>query len=61
MLDKLAPNDDTLVFSYQFMSSLTYDAIRSSGLMIFPSERTLRDYSHSTSAKSGFTVDIDEQ
>ena len=45
----------------KFISSSAYDALRSSGIVILPSERTLRDYSNWMPAKSGFTSDVDRQ
>ena len=44
-----------------FISSSAYDALRSSGIIILPSERTLRDYSNWMPAKPGFTPDVDRQ
>ena len=45
----------------KFISSSAYDASRSSGVIILPSERTLRDYNNWMPAKPGFTADVDRQ
>jgi hypothetical protein len=45
----------------KFISSSAYDALRSSGIVILPSERTLRDYSNWMPAKPGFSADVDGQ
>ena len=40
--------------SLKLLSSASYLALRSSNLVILPSERTLRDYTHIVKAKTGF-------
>ena len=45
----------------KLLSSSSYHALRTSGFMQLPSERTLRDYTHYTKARSGFQDDIDEE
>ena len=47
--------------SLKLISSASYHALRSSNLLILPSERTLRDYTHHVKAKPGFQPEIDEQ
>ena len=42
-------------------SSAAYSAFRSSGLLMLPSERTLRDYTHWMKAKPGFQIEVDRQ
>ena len=43
----------------KLLSSSSYHALRTSGFMHLPSERTLRDYTHYVKARSGFQDDID--
>ena len=43
------------------MSSCTYHALRSSGFLKLPSERTLRDYTHYFQNKSGFQDEVNQQ
>ena len=45
----------------KFISSAAYDALRSSGIIMLPSERTIRDYSNWMPAKPGFTAEVDMQ
>ena len=45
----------------KFMSSACYNAIRTSGLISLPSERTLRDYTHWIKAGIGFSSEVDTQ
>ena len=47
--------------SLKLLSSASYSALRSSNLLVLPSERTLRDYTHFIKAKPGFHPGIDEQ
>ena len=47
--------------SLKLISSASYRALRSSNLLVLPSERTLRDYTHFVKAKPGFQPEIDEQ
>ena len=42
-------------------SSSGYEALRQSGCIRLPSQRTIRDYTHFASAAPGFSVDIDKQ
>ena len=42
-------------------SSSTYDALRSSGSLTLPIERTLRDYTHHFKGTVGFNAKLDEQ
>ena len=42
-------------------SSSAYETMRQSGLILLPSQRTLRDYTHYTSTAIGFFDDIDQQ
>lgn len=43
------------------MSSCTYHALRSSGFLKLPSERTLRDYTHYFQNKPGFQDEVNQQ
>ena len=43
------------------LSSSSYEALRQSGCIALPSQRTLRDYTHFASATTGFSVDTDQQ
>ena len=45
----------------KFISSSAYDALRSSGIIILPSECKLRNYSNWMPAKPGFSADVDRQ
>ena len=45
----------------RYKSSGAYEALRESGCLKLPSQRTLRDYTHVVKAANGFTLDIDEQ
>ena len=45
----------------RYKSSGVYEALRESGCLKLPSQRTLRDYTHVVKAANGFTLDIDEQ
>ncbi len=47
--------------SLKLLSSASYSALRSSNLLVLPSERTLRDYTHFVKSKPGFSTGIDEQ
>ena len=42
-------------------SSKAYEALRQSGCISLPSQRTLRDYSHSVKAMPGFSNEVDDQ
>ena len=37
-----------------------YDALRTSGCIRLPSQRTLRDYTHYIKSSSGFSTDVDK-
>ena len=43
------------------LSSSGYELIRQSEVIKLPSQRTLRDYTHHTSASSGFSDEVDKQ
>ena len=45
----------------KLMSSCTYHALRSSGFVKLPSERTLRDYTHYFQNKPGFQDEVNQQ
>ena len=45
----------------KLLSSSSYRALRSSGVLVLPSERTLRDYTHWVEAATGFSEDVDRQ
>ena len=47
--------------SLKLLSSACYSSMRSSGVVVLPSERTLRDYTHFVKAQSGFSAGVDEQ
>ena len=42
------------------LSSGTYEALRSTGVLTLPSQRTLRDYSHHIPSKVGFDASVDD-
>ena len=42
----------------KFMSTSAYNALRSSGVLTLPSERTLRDYTHFVQACTGFSDEV---
>ena len=42
-------------------SRKAYETLQQSGCISLPSQRTLRDYSHSVRAGSGFTYEVDQQ
>ena len=43
----------------QYRSSGAYEALRESGILALPSQRTLRDYTHYTNALPGFSIEAD--
>ena len=45
----------------KLLSSSAYYAMRSSGFVKLPSERTLRDYTHYFTHRTGFQDDVDKQ
>ena len=45
----------------KFKSSSSYDALRSTGVLTLPSERTLRDYTHWMKSEVGFQSAVNEQ
>lgn len=47
--------------SLKLISSASYNALRSSKVIVLPSDRTLRDYTHFVKAKVGFHPDLDKQ
>ena len=47
--------------SLKLMSTSAYHALRSSGFIKLPSERTLADYTHYFENKAGFQIDVDKQ
>ena len=44
----------------KLMSTCTYDALRSTGVLTLPCERTLRDYTHWMEAGPGFINQVDQ-
>lgn len=42
-------------------SNKAYEALRDSGCVFLPSQRTLRDYTNCVKASAGFSVDVDRQ
>lgn len=49
-----------MCLNIKLLSSSTYHALRTSGFMKLPSERTLRDYTHYFKNKARFSDDVDE-
>ena len=47
--------------SLKLLSPCAYHTLRSSNLLVLPSERTLRDYTHFIKAKTGFQAEVDRQ
>lgn len=45
----------------KMLSSSAYHALRTSGFVKLPSERTLRDYTHHFENKPGFLKEVDQQ
>ena len=43
------------------LSGSGYEALRKSGCIVLPSQRTLRDYTHFATAVTGFSCDVDRQ
>ena len=43
------------------LSSSSYEALRKSGCVSLPSQRTLRDYTHYAKAEAGFSTAVDKQ
>lgn len=41
------------------LSGKAYETLRESGVLTLPSQRTLRDYTHYVSSKTGFSNDVD--
>lgn len=48
-----------IVYVCAYRSSGAYEALRSSGCVKLPSQRTLRDYTHYIKAAMGFSSDVD--
>lgn len=48
-------------FHLRHLSSSSYEALRNSGCLSLPSQRTLRDYAHYAKAEAGFSTAVDEQ
>ena len=42
------------------VSGKAYEVLRNSGCIRLPSQRTLRDYTHYVSAKTGFSIEVDQ-
>lgn len=42
------------------LSGKAYEMLRSSGVLLLPSQRTLRDYTHYVPATTGFSSEVDE-
>ena len=45
----------------QLLSSSAYQAVKSSGVLVLPSERTLRDYTHYMRSDPGFSQSVDRE
>lgn len=45
----------------KLISSTAYEAMRSTGFIRLPSQRTLRDYTHWAKAQAGFPLEVDHQ
>ena len=43
------------------LSSKAYETMRKSGVIVLPSQRTLRDYTHFVQSRLGFSDEVDEQ
>lgn len=48
------------VYVHYFRSSGAYEALRDSGCIKLPSQRTLRDYTHYVRASTGFSSEVDK-
>ena len=48
------------LYTFDELSTSCYHALRTSGFLKLPSERTLRDYTHYVKANAGFQSDIDD-
>lgn len=49
-----------MVIFFMYRSSSAYEALRNSGCMQLPSQRTLRDYTHYVNACTGFSSEVDK-
>ena len=58
---EVAPNAYKTVPNLKLLSSSSYHALRSSGVLVLPSEHTLHDYTHRVEAASDFSQDVDRQ
>ena len=47
--------------SMKLRSSSSYNALRNSSILVLPSDRTLRDYTHFVKAQAGFSPEVDRQ
>lgn len=47
--------------SLKLISSASYRTLRSTKVIVLPSERTLRDYTHFVKAKAGFNHELDQE
>ena len=45
----------------QLLSSSAYQAVKLSGVLVLPSERTLRDYTHYMRSDPGFSQSVDRE
>ena len=43
------------------LSSSAYEVLRNSGVLVLPSQRTLRDYTYYTESAPGFSLDVDTE
>lgn len=60
--DEMVSNDHQVVHPFTDVeSSSAYHALRSTGVLKLPSERTLRDYTNIIEARLGFQSEVDEQ
>ena len=47
--------------SIKLRSSSSYNALSNSGVLVLPSDRTLRDYTHFVKAQAGFSPEMGKQ
>jgi len=45
----------------KMMSNSAYHSMRTSGMLVLPSERTLRDYANAIKGGEGFSIDVIHQ
>ncbi len=50
-----------LMVKFKSSSAYNYDALRSTGVLTLPSERTLRDYTHWMKGQVGFSSSLNRE